>query len=95
MYLFICCVQCVIVFEKKDGLTAEELEQREVSKRKMLGNIKFIGTYENTQFLNTYVCIYALHVYALHMHASCIPHDVHTYIYLYKCQAFNGSGLSI
>ena len=47
-----CCVQCVIVFEKKDGLTAEELEQREVSKRKMLGNIKFIGTYENSYIHN-------------------------------------------
>ena len=34
---------CVSVFEK-DDLTTEEEEQRGVAKRKMLGNIKFIGT---------------------------------------------------
>ncbi|XP_065911089.1 eukaryotic translation initiation factor 4 gamma 2-like isoform X2 [Dysidea avara] len=31
------------VYDKQDGLTSEEMEQREVNKRKMLGNIKFIG----------------------------------------------------
>ena len=30
-------------FEKRDGLTAEEVEQKAIAKRKMLGNIKFVG----------------------------------------------------
>ena len=30
-------------FEKLDGLTAEEVEQKAIAKRKMLGNIKFVG----------------------------------------------------
>ena len=74
--LYYCLVRftcyLVIVFEKKDGLTAEELEQREVSKRKMLGNIKFIGmcTISSYSFSNSatyYLVLAHTHIY---MYAS-------------------------
>ena len=41
------CFACDILaaFEKDGPLTAEELEQRAIAKSKMLGNIKFVGTY--------------------------------------------------
>lgn len=32
-------------FEKRDGLTPEEIEQKAIAKRKMLGNIKFVGKF--------------------------------------------------
>ena len=35
-------------FEKQDGLTPEEAEQKAIAKRKMLGNIKFIGEFSCT-----------------------------------------------
>ena len=35
---------CMVAFDKKDGpLTPEEEEQRSTIKRKVLGNIRFIG----------------------------------------------------
>ena len=33
----------LLAFERQDGLTAEEEEQRSLAKRKMLGNIRFVG----------------------------------------------------
>lgn len=33
----------VAAFDKRDGLTPEEEEQKIIAKRKMLGNIKFVG----------------------------------------------------
>ena len=44
-------------FEKRDGLTPEEIEQKAIAKRKMLGNIKFIGkfwAYLCTSFKNVH-----------------------------------------
>ena len=35
----------ITAFDSHDGLTADEEEQRNVAKRKMLGNVKFIGKY--------------------------------------------------
>ncbi len=32
-------------FERRDGLSSEEEEQRGMAKRKMLGNIRFVGGY--------------------------------------------------
>ena len=32
-------------FEKRDGLSPEEVEQKAIAKRKMLGNIKFVGKF--------------------------------------------------
>ena len=32
-------------FDKKEGLTPEEEEQRTLAKKKMLGNIRFIGLF--------------------------------------------------
>ena len=36
---------CLLEFEKRDGLTPEEAEQSTIAKRKMLGNIRFVGKY--------------------------------------------------
>ena len=40
---FICVSVIFVAYDKKDGLTPEEEEERIIVKRKMLGNIKFIG----------------------------------------------------
>lgn len=37
------CQFACLAFDRKDGLTPEEEEERVIAKRKMLGNIKFIG----------------------------------------------------
>ena len=50
MYMHVCtytrtctCVVHIAVFVGRNELSAEEEEQRALAKRKMLGNIKFVG----------------------------------------------------
>jgi len=60
------------VYDKQDGLTTEEMEQREINKRKMLGNIKFIGKASSVYLwlILTYGMLDHIWDQLLHLHKS-------------------------